>query len=127
MNNEQHERVCSLMGLTVQQALDLSAATFAYYAGLASRDIADSENLPAPARFFWSTMYYNAGPGTRRELYTRHGVDYYKKPWKGPANNRVARFNALWRANSLAILVRELPAYDSVPPEPEAAPGSEPK
>lgn len=62
------------------------------------------------ARFFWATAYFNGGVGCGRKLFKANGVDYYRKGWEGVANNRVVRFNALWRMRSLGQLLEQLPA-----------------
>jgi hypothetical protein len=62
------------------------------------------EELDKEAVFFWTTVYYNAGPAMVESEIKKHGVDYWKKKWTSGDNHRkfskYYRYNALWRTST---------------------------
>lgn len=108
--NERGEQVHTLSSMTLQQALFLSGGVFAYSSWVAEKKIAEFLSLPLEGKFFWRTVFFNAGNGTAERLYKRFGVNYYQRKWTGAENDRSARFNATWRTRSLMLLVKQLGA-----------------
>ena len=108
--NERNEAVKTLSGMTLKQALYLSGGVFAYSSWVAESKISEFGSLPLEGKFFWRTVFFNAGNGTGERLYRRFGVNYYQRKWTGAANNLSARFNATWRTRSLQLLVSQLGA-----------------
>jgi hypothetical protein len=108
LENERAETVSTLTDLTLEQGLYLSAGVFAYSSWVAERTISEFGTLPLLGKFFWRTVFFNAGNGTATRLYRQHGVAYHERGWTGGANNRNPRFNATWRTRSLQLLLQQL-------------------
>jgi hypothetical protein len=113
--NELNQTVHSIYVDTIEQGMELNAAMFAWSRSLAAKAIAKSgkkiESLAAEARFFWTTVWFNAGPGFGAQQLEAHGVDYWKTKWTGkddPAMSKYARYNALWRTSSWDFMTRTL-------------------
>ncbi len=107
-SNEKGESVTTLTGMDLRQALFLSGGVFAYSSWAAESKISEFATLPLEGKFFWRTVFFNAGNGSAERLYRKFGVDYYKRKWTGAANNMSARYNATWRTKSLMLLVSQL-------------------
>lgn len=112
--NELGQTVNSIVVQTIEQGLEVNAIVFAWSRSMLMNDLAENSEtlagLDAEARFFWSTMYYNAGTGFGRARLREHGSDYWQVKWTGPddhaTQSRYARYNAFWRTSSLEYLTR---------------------
>jgi hypothetical protein len=137
--NERGETVTTMTNMTIEQATMANAGLYSWSKYALTRDLArrgvDINTLPRTQQFFWSTVYYNSGPGTGRNLLNRHGLDWSNTPWGGKdfpadrdaaaafaaANSRNSQFNALWRTSSYEFMLRACGgsiATQPVPPKP---------
>jgi hypothetical protein len=105
--NELGQTVRSMYFTTIEQGIDANAMMFALSrkqaaADMAARGTSMGSALPE-ARFFWTTIYYNAGPAFGRDQLSKAGVNYWTQKWTSgddPKFSRYARYNALWRTSS---------------------------
>jgi hypothetical protein len=111
--NELGQTVKSVFVMTLEQGMELNAAMFAWSRQLAAREMSKlgkkMESISAEARFFWTTVWFNAGPGFGQKTLAAHGVDYWKTKWTSgdsPEMSRYARYNALWRTSSWEFMSR---------------------
>ena len=122
--NERREKVVTLDNLTLEQAVQGNASLYAWSKGQLVRDLRakgiDFASRPKEQQFYWSTVYFNAGPGTGKKLLDRRGLDWSGKKWTGPdfpehpnaramfvvENQQDAHFNATWRTSSYEFLMR---------------------
>lgn len=114
--NELGQEVHSVYVDTIEQGMELNAAMFAWSRSLAAREMTKygkhMESVAAEARFFWTTIWFNAGAGFGQRQMASHGVDYWKTKWTSgddPSMSRYARYNALWRTSSWDFMTRTLP------------------
>lgn len=113
--NELGQTVRSIYVDTIEQGMELNAAMFAWSRSLAAKAIAKTgkqiESISPEARFFWTTVWFNAGPGFGAQQLAAHGVDYWKTKWTGkddPSMSKYARYNALWRTSSWEFMTRTI-------------------
>lgn len=113
--NELGQTVNSIVVQTIEQGLEANAIVYAwsrarFMSDLAAENKTTYESLAPEPRFFWSTMYYNAGVGFGRARLSEHGADYWQEKWIGPddhaTQSRFARYNALWRTSTFEYLKR---------------------
>jgi len=105
--NEKGEVYYSLEYIDMELGMYANAAMFAQGVVLASKDIEGFDKLDTEAQFFWSTMYYNSGPGTARRFLKKHGKDYHKESFAGAQNPaRSSQYHAIKRMASLGYLLR---------------------
>lgn len=83
--NEHGETVKSLELRDIAQSAEANAVMFADARAAFSHDCVamklDPSHLTPEAWFFWTTIYFNAGPGKGRETLKREGVNAWKVPW----------------------------------------------
>lgn len=120
--NELGQTVNTVWVDTLEQGLELNAAMFAWSRQLAAAEIARKgtswDKVVPEARFFWSTMWFNAGPGFGQRQLAAHGVSYWKTKWTSaddPSMSRYARYNALWRTSSWEFMTRTLQETSQTP------------
>ncbi len=121
--NERGETVRSLNCLTIEQGLYANAGMFAWARERAAIAIGTSEfaALDAVGQFFWSTVFFNAGPGTGQRVLADNGVDYYRTAWTSSDDaSRWAtnpKFNASWRTASYEFMRDTVFSPDDLPGE----------
>ncbi|HEY4176626.1 MAG TPA: hypothetical protein VGM90_07340 [Kofleriaceae bacterium] len=112
--NEKGENTTTIYVDTIEQGVELNAAMFAWSRSLFEKDVEAMHktwaSVAPEARFFWTTIYFNAGSGFAKPQLQAHGVDYWKTKWTrgdDPAQfSRYARYNALWRTSSWEYMTR---------------------
>ncbi|MFN0252064.1 MAG: hypothetical protein ACKV2T_34630 [Kofleriaceae bacterium] len=115
--NERNEPYTTIWVDTIEQGIELNAAMFAWSRDLAAAKIADEgtawADVAPEARFFWSTVWFNAGPGLGESQVEAHGVDYWQTRWtRGDDHEQFSRFlryNALWRTSSWEFMTELQP------------------
>ena len=64
--------------------------------------------LPKEAWFFWTTIYYNSGPGRGMVLLRQYGINYWQSKWTLPDDvskyGGNSHYNAAWRTASYELL-----------------------
>lgn len=86
---------------------------FAWTRSQAAQTIGPSFGKLAPeARFFWTTMWFNAGAAVAAKYLSSRGIDWWRSRWTqtdDPAQySRYARYNALWRTATWEAMSRTL-------------------
>lgn len=112
--NELGQKVKSLTDLTIEEGMWANAGMFAWSRATLAADLASRgtplASLPQEGQFFWTTVYFNAGPGTGRKMLDKNGVRFFEKKWlkADDANqfSQSAQFNALWRTASFEYLLK---------------------
>lgn len=111
VQNEKGETVHTIYVDTIEQGLELNAAMFAWSRQLAAaavkRQGKDFATLAPEARFFWTTVWFNAGPTFGAAQLDKEGVSWWQKKWTSGDDltfSRYARYNALWRTSSWELL-----------------------
>ena len=105
--NEKSESVKSITNISLVQGLWANAAMWAQAKGMLDTDLramgTSVAELPDTRQMFWTTMYYNAGPGTGHKYLEKNGVEFADKKWtKGEdeANWTNAQYNAVMRTST---------------------------
>lgn len=110
--NEQGTRVTGVWFANMHDALTAAGAMFlwsrrAFVADLRAQG-GDPASLSDAAWFFWTTVYFNGGPGAGRSALTQHGVGWWQTRWTKADDaskyGNVIQFNALWRTASYEYL-----------------------
>jgi hypothetical protein len=121
VDNEQGQRMHTITNMSLEQALQANASMYALALQQLTADLktldppVDIATVPEQGRVFWTTLYYNAGPGTARYDLVHKGVDWYKEKWAPRAKHGEhgkhqktdgmdARYNALSRTGSWELL-----------------------
>ncbi len=118
--NEQEKEVHSITDISMETAMYANAGMYVAEMQSVARDLAamgvSLASLPKEAQVFWTTIYFNAGEGSGRNLLRKHGVNYYLQKWTGEdsvshnrnpsynAASRTATFQALNAGNSAAAV-----------------------
>lgn len=113
--NEKGERYKTFDELDLRQAVYAVAGMYAFNKLMLARNLkARGMNINAltpEQQFFWTTVYFNAGPGGGKKLFEKEGLQYADKPWhrkdENAKYNRVPKYNATWRTASFK-LIREI-------------------
>jgi hypothetical protein len=119
--NELGQWVTSLEDLTFAQALYANAGMYAkmlelFEKDLQARGIAIATLAPLD-RFFWTTMYFNAGEGAARQSIRDRTLAWSRTPWTGDpeahagqslVGDQRRQYNAILRTANLALLTADL-------------------
>jgi hypothetical protein len=114
--NEQNVDVTTLKDLSLTQTLVANAGMYAQTATFVERELRQKgielASLPAQARVFWCTIYFNCKLETARELLRTHTVDWYKVAWnkEDDAHKYLgdAKYNATLRSANFRLLEADL-------------------
>lgn len=106
--NEKGESVTSITDLSLAQAVYASAAMLAHAQAAVEKDTRSGPGgfagLTDRQEAYFTTMYYNAGPGFGRKTLANQGRGAADRRWTGSddheTNNRNAHFNATMRTSS---------------------------
>lgn len=111
--NELGNTVTYITVANVAQGLSANAAMFAWARALFVQDLSrkgiDVASLPSEALFFWTTLYYNAGPAFGRRQLNGAGVTLWSRKWtqgESADYEYLARYNALWRTSTYEFMLR---------------------
>jgi len=103
--SENGQMVHTITARDLPQGMEAQAVMFAGARAAFDHDCAaqkiDTAALPQEAWFFWTTIYYNAGPGKGKELLAQNGVHWFDEKWKGSddaAHNGNIQYDAQWRS-----------------------------
>jgi hypothetical protein len=114
--NELGQQVKTLTNLTMAEGLYANAGMYAWAKSIAAGDLAGKgapiADLPLEGKFFWSTIYFNAGPGTGRKILNSNGARFFEVKWTKADDagkfSQSAQFNALWRTASFEYLMKKV-------------------
>jgi hypothetical protein len=103
--NEKGETVHSITMLSLEEGMYANASMYVWSKSRLARDLAargmSIDDLPPEAQFFWSTVYFNAGPSQGKKHLESWGVDAWQEPWTAEDDavtyGRDSRYNAHWR------------------------------
>jgi len=113
--NEKGETVQSAIFQDMPTGLKAFAGVYAERKSLFETDFKNNfgeakfNQLSDDEKYFWTTVYYNAGMGAGKDFLTGKrgpGREEYYTAWKGkePTTNTNARYNALWRTSTYASI-----------------------
>lgn len=112
---ELSKMVLAFHSMSLREALGVNIAIYLYSKSLVRSDMrrlygTNLDELAIEAQFFWTSMYFNAGPGTASKQLQQHGVQYYSQPWPSekPHDWRSAQFHALWRTASFEYALQSI-------------------
>lgn len=123
--NERQQTVHSLTNLTLEEGMYANASMYVWSKSRLAADLeamgTSIDELPAQGQFFWSTVYFNAGPSLGKKHLADWGVDAWQEPWTGEDNDELyggdSRYNAHWRTATFESM--------SAPPDIVVAGGPE--
>jgi hypothetical protein len=125
--NELGESVTTINPPTMAEGLQANAVMFALSRQQFHEEMKkqgkDASQLTPEEQFFWTTSFFNAGPGLSRRMLEENGVEWAHKKWTGPdddSQNKHPRYNAQWRTSTYEYLKRT--TSTSPPPAAAAAP-----
>lgn len=104
--NELGKRVGVYLCLSMEEAVDASAALLSSHKAETLAAIPSLANLGPRQQFFWTTYFFNAGSEVGKATVRASGLALADARWTGPAdtpanvriNSSRAKFNALWRS-----------------------------
>lgn len=125
-NNEKGEIVHSLSDITMEQGMYANASMYVWSKARVATDLQrmgkSIDDLPPEGQFFWSTVYFNAGPEKGKAHLRDWGVDAWKEPWTKDDSDvygNDSRYNAHWRTATFESLSG---GFDSAPRDPSKNP-----
>ena len=125
--NERGETVHSLTDLNIEEGMYANAGMFAWARAIVAADMANPDglrswcrkqgktpnaaitstnmaDLPQWEQFYWTTVYFNAGPGTGKKFLCSEWLPYGRTAYRGAENNLSAKYNASWRTATYRFL-----------------------
>ena len=125
--NERGQTVRSLSDLTLEEGMYANASMYVWSKSRFAKDMAgwglSIADLPPEAQFFWSTVYFNAGPNQGRAHLVSWGVEEWQNPWEAEDNDNLygteSRYNAHWRTATFESLSG---GFDADPSPPSMRP-----
>ncbi len=110
--NEKKETVHSLTNLSIEEGMYANASMYVWSKARLAKDLeaqgASLDDLPPAGQFFWSTVYFNAGPKMGKKHLADWGIDAWEDPWtledSDELHGQDSRYNAHWRTATFESL-----------------------
>ena len=125
--NEQGQTVQTLNPRDLAMGLEANAVMFAASRNEFNRDCLQigisPKALPKAAWFFWTTVYFNSGPGRGVMLLRQYGINYWQSKWTLPDDATTyggnSHYNATWRTASYELLRQRKGEHLDLPNGPQ--------